>query len=182
MTAVTEWRPVTGPHRGVAIANYRPELLDIAKDEEAMGHLRLLVGNQVVVSEECEGWYLGRGLSNPTVRGIFPKSFINLYPAQAERLPPLVAQIESALFEWDAILRDLFAKGEEKSAPVIKVIQDIMREVMTMRDLLVANKMTRLEVKALQRKVITKMVFLNHQLELDLVVRDQEGNIMSKDK
>ena len=46
----------------------------------------------------------------------------------------------------------------------LKLIQAIMREVMTMRSSLVASKMTMEEAKETRQKVTTKMDFLNHRL------------------
>ena len=178
----TNWAPV-GSHpgvRGVAVANYKPLEMKL-DEEEAMLHLPLSIGDVVVVLEESQGWYLGKKTSNPSMKGVFPKSFVRIAPDSSPNVPPIVGQIESAIAEWQAILHDLFVSHGEKFENNVRCIQDVTKEVMMVRDLLVSNKLTSSEVKTSQQRAIKKMIFMNHQLGLDLVVRDAEGNVMSKD-
>ena len=92
------WKPVSGSGtQGVAIANYlkRKEEADELKklsEEFSTNHLPLLVGDVVALEEECNEWYLGRVISNPSMIGVFPKSFIHTYPDVKEDLP-IVAEI-----------------------------------------------------------------------------------------
>ena len=81
----------SGTH-GVAIANYRPEETIDLSDECRIIHLPLLVGDVVSLEEECNEWYLGRVISNPSMIGVFPKSFVHTYPDAKEDLP-IVAEI-----------------------------------------------------------------------------------------
>ena len=54
-----------------------------------------------------------------------------------------------------------------------------MRHVMDARDNLIANRMTHADAKESQQRVTGYMDFLNHEQGLDLVVRDEEGNVLS---
>ena len=92
------WKPMSGSGtQGVAIANYRltdktgEETVDL-NDEFRTIHLALLVGDVVSLEEECNEWYLGWVISNPSMIGVFPKSFIHTYPDAKEDLP-IVAEI-----------------------------------------------------------------------------------------
>ena len=88
-----DWKPMSGSGtQGVAIANYRPEDTLELNEEFRTIHLPLLVGDVVSVEEECKEWYLGRVISNPSMIGVFPKSFIHTYKDAKEDLP-IVAEI-----------------------------------------------------------------------------------------
>ena len=92
------WKPISGSGtQGVAIANYlkrkeEAEELNKLSEEFSTNHLPLLVGDVVSLEEECNEWYLGRVISNPSMIGIFPKSFIHTYLDVKEDLP-IVAEI-----------------------------------------------------------------------------------------
>ena len=203
-----DWKPMSGSGtQGVAIANYRPEDTLELNEEFRTIHLPLLVGDVVSVEEECNEWYLGRVISNPSMIGVFPKSFIHTYADTKEDLP-IVAEIGNAiisksihtsrqkpktlnyktsfhilastLHEWHQIVRQLYVQqhiGDKEQQ--IKEMQGIMRVVMDMRDNLIANRMTHADAKETQQKVTSFMDLLNHRQGLDLVVRDEEGNVLS---
>ena len=78
--------------QGVAIANYRPEDSVDLNEEYRMIHLSLLVGDVVSLEEECNEWFLGRVITNPSMVGVFPKSFVHTYTDEKEDLP-IVAEI-----------------------------------------------------------------------------------------
>ena len=78
--------------QGVAIANYRPEDSIDVNDQCHIIYLPLLVGDVVSLEEECNEWYLGRVLSNHSMIGVFPKSFVHTYSDAKEDLP-IVAEI-----------------------------------------------------------------------------------------
>ena len=54
-----------------------------------------------------------------------------------------------------------------------------MRVVMDLRDSLISNRMTHADAKETQQKVTSKMDLINSRQHLDLVVRDEEGNVLS---
>ena len=50
---------------------------------------------------------------------------------------------------------------------------------MDLRDSLISNRMTHADAKETQQKVTSKMDLINSRQNLDLVVRDEEGNVLS---
>ena len=64
----------------------------------------------------------------------------------------------------------------------LKLIEDITREVMTFRSALATGKQTEEEARETRQKLVTKTDFLNHQLGLDLVVRDTNGRVLSAER
>ena len=118
-----------------------------------------------------------------------------------EGRPPIVDEISSVLREWNTHLREKFRQSGDgvvvvpavkpdqqmsngaamaamaMAIPVTPIhISGIMNIVMTSRRHLVGGKLTNVEAEEEQRKVTTKIDFLNRQLGMDLVVRDERGN------
>ena len=86
----------------------------------------------------------------------------------------------STLHEWHQLVRQLYVQqhvGDKETQ--IKEIQGVMRVVMDMRDNLISNRMTHADAKETQQKVTSFMDLINNRTGLDLVVRDEEGNILS---
>ena len=138
--------------------------------------LQLLVGDVITLLQECsDGWYFGHPANNPGLLGIFPKSYVAMLPSRSG-LPPIAEEISAVLREWNFQLRDMFLGG---NVEMISMMPTIMREVMTRRTELIGGNLTVEESKEVQRKVTTKMDFLNHRLGMDLVVRDSAGNQLS---
>jgi hypothetical protein len=174
----------------VAVYNFDPASVakrkskDSAESEESEEavkewRLHLLVGDVVALVQECdEGWYFGHPVNNPGLAGVFPKSYVTPL-RRAGSLPPIADEISAVLRDWNLHLREKFLCGD---AELTTMVPAIMREVMNWRTSLVCGTMTVEEVKEVQRKVTTKMDFLNHRLGLDLVVRDATGNQLSPDK
>ena len=50
---------------------------------------------------------------------------------------------------------------------------------MDLRDRLISNRMTHADAKETQQKLISMMDLINSRQHLDLVVRDEEGNVLS---
>ena len=106
-----------------------------------------------------------------------------------EGRPPIVDEISSVLREWNTHLREKFRQSGDVVVPAAAAaarpdqpmvstaaISGIMNTVMTARRHLVGGKLTNVEAEEEKRKVTTKIDFLNRQLGMDLVVRDESGN------
>ena len=181
---MTSWHPVKDRHRlAVAIYHFNPNQdeggpyggeEEAEAEAEAEGstsssstggkpqywRLQLTVGDLVVVREEYDQWYFGHLQNNPGLLGIFPKSFVSTEVGDESKSPPIVKEISAMLREWNFHFREKFLGGDTE---VLSLIKAIMREVILMRTSLIGMKMTREEVKETQRKVTTKMDFLNHR-------------------
>ncbi len=147
-----------------------------AQESGGQWRLPLTVGDVVVLKEETDDWYLGHLLHNPGLVGIFPKSYVSSLLWEIRTIPPIVHEISSALREWNNHFKVKFLEGDVDNVMVVKAL---MREVMAMRSSLLSGKMTLEETREMQEKVTNKMDFLNHSLELDLVVRDESGTVLS---
>eukprot|EP00095_Tigriopus_kingsejongensis_P007920 maker-scaffold1210_size55525-snap-gene-0.17 protein:Tk07920 transcript:maker-scaffold1210_size55525-snap-gene-0.17-mRNA-1 annotation:"dedicator of cytokinesis protein 1 isoform x3" len=167
MDASDGWRSVDKPLRAVV-------LYPLAMGEQCPQALRVEVGTAISVCQETRDWYLAHTLYNSGHIGLIPKSYVQILPPIGSSLP-LVLETATVLREWNLILREKFLDHEMGE---VKLIQDIMREVMNMRSSLIQSPFTKEETKEIQQKITTKIDFLNHRLDLDLIVRDPTGNAL----
>ena len=111
-----------------------------------------------------------------------PRSYVT--PLRKECRLPIVDDITSVLREWNTHLREKFRQSGDVSvlpddqniAAMPSEISGIMNEVMSRRKALVGGKLTLVERQEEQRRVNSKIDFLNGRLGMDLVVRDENGD------
>uniref|UniRef100_A0AAY4DRV2 Dedicator of cytokinesis 2 n=1 Tax=Denticeps clupeoides TaxID=299321 RepID=A0AAY4DRV2_9TELE len=112
------------------------------------------------------------------ISGAFPASFVELKEVIIERRGdeevvtsaemPLVKEVTTTLREWGSIWKQLFV--------------GLMLELMEWRSQLLSGTLPSDEFKELKQKVTSKIDYGNKILELDLVVRDTNGNILDPEK
>uniref|UniRef100_A0AAR2LWE2 Dedicator of cytokinesis 2 n=1 Tax=Pygocentrus nattereri TaxID=42514 RepID=A0AAR2LWE2_PYGNA len=170
------WTKTTTERYGVAKWNFT------AREER---QLSLVVGETVHIQEACEGWYKGYLTRNKDKKGAFPASFIELKEVIIEKRGneevvtsaemPLVKEVTTTLREWGSIWKQLFVKVR------FKQVQGLMWDLMEWRSQLLSGTLPGDEFKELKQKVTSKIDYGNKILELDLVVRDVNGNILDPD-
>ncbi|XP_076861923.1 dedicator of cytokinesis 2 [Brachyhypopomus gauderio] len=150
--------------------------------------LSLVVGETVHIQEAYDGWYKGYVSRNKEQKGVFPASFIELKEVIIEKRGndevvtsaemPLVKEVTTTLREWGSIWKQLFVtnKGERFSQ-----VQRLMWDLIEWRSQLLSGTLPGDEFKELKQKVTSKIDYGNKILELDLVVRDGNGNILDPD-
>nr|XP_022344054.1 dedicator of cytokinesis protein 1-like isoform X2 [Crassostrea virginica] len=163
---------------GVALYNYHSRLPH---------RLTLNIGDTVQIFEELDGWFYGCKTKNKTECGIFPKSYIHVREAvvakfgSLERVTstesPIAQEISTVLREWYTIWKQFYLDRSEE----LEKIRGMMLELMDWRKKIMSRKLTNEEVKDLQQKVSSRIDFGNAMLGLDLVVRDEQGNILNPD-
>ncbi|KAJ0002424.1 hypothetical protein NQD34_007573 [Periophthalmus magnuspinnatus] len=174
------WTRTTTERYGVVKWNFR------GKGEQ---QLSLEVGETVHIQEECEGWYRGYLAKNRTQHGVFPASFIHMKEVVIEKQGdeeviisaemPLVKEVTTTLREWGTIWKQLYVSNKEAR---VKQVQRLMWELMEWRSQLLSGTLPTDEFKELKQKVTSKIDYGNKILELDLVVRDENGNILDPEK
>uniref|UniRef100_A0A674H4Q4 Dedicator of cytokinesis 2 n=1 Tax=Taeniopygia guttata TaxID=59729 RepID=A0A674H4Q4_TAEGU len=162
---------------GVAIYNFKGT---------GIPQLSLQIGDVVHILESCEDWYRGYLVRYKGAEGIFPKSFIHIKEAAAEKkrhtenvIPaeiPLVQEVTTTLWEWGSIWKQLYVKDR------FQQVQSMMCDLMEWRSQLLSGTLPKDELKELKQKVTSKIDYGNKVLELDLIVRDEDGNILDPDK
>uniref|UniRef100_A0A8C4HK55 Dedicator of cytokinesis 2 n=1 Tax=Dicentrarchus labrax TaxID=13489 RepID=A0A8C4HK55_DICLA len=150
--------------------------------------LSLEVGDTVHIQEVCDGWYRGYLARNKAQQGVFPASFVHLKEVIIEKRGdeelvisgemPLVKEVTTTLREWGSIWKQLFANKQAR----VKQVQRLMCELMEWRSQLLSGTLPSDEFKELKQKVTSKIDYGNKILELDQVVRDEDGNILEPER
>uniref|UniRef100_A0A673BUD9 Dedicator of cytokinesis 2 n=1 Tax=Sphaeramia orbicularis TaxID=375764 RepID=A0A673BUD9_9TELE len=144
-------------------------------------HLSLEVGDTVHIQEAYEmPCSLLIFSTNIHLQGVFPASFVHLKEVIIEKRDneevvisaemPLVKEVTTTLREWGSIWKQLF------------VVNRLMWELMEWRSQLLSGTLPSDEFKELKQKVTSKIDYGNKILELDQVVRDEDGNILDPEK
>ncbi|KAK5864804.1 hypothetical protein PBY51_016016 [Eleginops maclovinus] len=151
--------------------------------------LSLEVGDAVQIQEVCDGWYRGYLVRNKSQRGVFPASFVHLKGVVVEKRGgeevvlsaemPLVKEVTTTLREWGSIWKQLFVANKRTR---VKQVQRLMCELMEWRSQLLSGTLPSDEFKELKQKVTSKIDYGNKILELDQVVRDEDGNILDPER
>ncbi|XP_026551942.1 dedicator of cytokinesis protein 2 [Pseudonaja textilis] len=165
---------------GVAIYNFKATQVP---------QISLQIGDVVHILEDHEDWYRGYLVRHKETEGIFPKSFIHIKEIAAEKkrnaenvIPaeiPLVQEVTSTLWEWGNIWKQLYVANKKEH---FRQVQVMMCELMEWRSQLLSGTLPKDELKELKQKVTSKIDYGNKILELDLIVRDEDGNILDPDK
>ncbi|KAK3095553.1 hypothetical protein FSP39_016043 [Pinctada imbricata] len=145
--------------------------------------LTLHIGDTVHIDEEITDWYYGYTTKSKGEKGIFPKSFIHVREAviakygSLERITPtespIAQEITSVLREWHTIWKQKYAERD----PDLDCVRGMMSELMDWRKKIMSRKLTNEEIRDLQQKVTSRIDTGNAMLGLDLVVRDEQGNV-----
>lgn len=150
--------------------------------------LSLQIGDVVRIQETCGDWYRGYLLKHKMLQGIFPKSFIHIKEVTVEKrrnieniIPaeiPLAQEVTTTLWEWGSIWKQLYVASKKER---FMQVQSMMYDLMEWRSQLLSGTLPKDELKELKQKVTSKIDYGNKILELDLIVRDDDGNILDPD-
>uniref|UniRef100_A0A8C2GCU5 Dedicator of cytokinesis 2 n=1 Tax=Cyprinus carpio TaxID=7962 RepID=A0A8C2GCU5_CYPCA len=164
------WTKTVSQRYGVVKWNF------VAKAEK---QLSLAIGDTVHIQESCEGWFKGYVIKDKEKKGAFPASFIELKEVIVEKRGdeeiitsaemPLVKEVTTTLREWGSIWKQLY---------VVRRLDRLMWDLMEWRSQLLSGTLPSDEFKELNKKVTSKIDYGNKILELDVVVRDTDGNIL----
>uniref|UniRef100_A0A2K6E0H1 Dedicator of cytokinesis 5 n=1 Tax=Macaca nemestrina TaxID=9545 RepID=A0A2K6E0H1_MACNE len=164
---------ITGWDNFGAIYNY-----NASQDVE----LSLQIGDTVHILEMYEG-------KSGWPFGIFPETYIHLKEATVEDLGqhetvipgelPLVQELTSTLREWAVIWRKLYVNNK---LTLFRQLQQMTYSLIEWRSQILSGTLPKDELAELKKKVTAKIDHGNRMLGLDLVVRDDNGNILDPDE
>ncbi|XP_071039760.1 dedicator of cytokinesis protein 1 isoform X2 [Parasteatoda tepidariorum] len=163
---------------GVAVCNFQ---------QNGTHRLHLLVGETVYILQENSDWFYGCSTKNKNIWGIFPKSYVSVkesiidktgpHEAIIPREPPIIQEITAVLREWGSIWTQLYVLRD----PDFEVIRIMMYELIEWRRKIMSGTLPVDELKELKQKSTAKIDYGNAILGLDLIVRDEHGNILNPD-
>uniref|UniRef100_A0A3P9HZU8 Dedicator of cytokinesis 5 n=1 Tax=Oryzias latipes TaxID=8090 RepID=A0A3P9HZU8_ORYLA len=158
-------------------------------DSNGEQELCLQVGDPVHILEKFEGWYRGYSLRNKSQKGIFPASYISLKEARVEGsgqqetiIPadlPLVQELGATLREWAQIWHKLYVANK---ITLFRSVQQMAYSLIEYRSQIVSGTLPKDDLVELKKKVTAKIDHGNRILGLDLVVRDEAGNMLHPDR
>ncbi|XP_073969012.1 dedicator of cytokinesis protein myoblast city isoform X3 [Rhodnius prolixus] len=148
--------------------------------------LKLTLGDGVrILKEHSSGWYYGYSMQNKNLHGIFPKSYVHLRDCIIDKYGPteevvlkqpyVVQEITSVLREWGVILKRLYVTNSEHFRPIKAKMYDLMRY----RSQIISGKFPVDQLKQIKKTVTSRIDVGNKLLNLDMVVRDDQGNILN---
>ncbi|KAM6415466.1 dedicator of cytokinesis protein 1 isoform 7-T7 [Rhynochetos jubatus] len=178
---MTRWVPTKREEKyGVALYNY---------DARGPDELSLQIGDTVHILETYEGWYRGYTLRKKSKKGIFPASYIHLKEAIVEGkgqhetvIPnelPLIQEVTTTLREWSIIWRQLYVQDNRE---MFRSVRHMIYDLIEWRSQILSGTLPQDELKELKKKVTAKIDYGNRILDLDLVVRDEDGNILDPEQ
>uniref|UniRef100_A0A2R9CCS3 Dedicator of cytokinesis 1 n=1 Tax=Pan paniscus TaxID=9597 RepID=A0A2R9CCS3_PANPA len=152
-------------------------------DARGADELSLQIGDTVHILETYEGAYLLFFFFLP--KGIFPASYIHLKEAIVEGkgqhetvIPgdlPLIQEVTTTLREWSTIWRQLYVQDNRE---MFRSVRHMIYDLIEWRSQILSGTLPQDELKELKKKVTAKIDYGNRILDLDLVVRDEDGNIL----
>ncbi|KAG8228173.1 hypothetical protein J437_LFUL014408 [Ladona fulva] len=153
--------------------------------QDARYRIKLHVGETVHILEENGEWFFGFSTKNRAVRGIFPKSYIHVKESIIDRSGPtevicpkqshIVQEITSVVREWGQIWKLLYVKHNKS----FENIQYMIYELVRYRSEILSGTLPVDEMKEIKQLVTSKIDTGNKMLDLDMVVRDEQGNILN---
>ncbi|XP_010021012.1 PREDICTED: dedicator of cytokinesis protein 1-like [Nestor notabilis] len=156
---------------------------------DARGPNSLQIGDTVHILETYEGWYRGYTLRKKSKKGIFPASYIHLKEAIVEGkgqhetvIPnelPLIQEVTTTLREWSIIWRQLYVQDNRE---MFRSVRHMIYDLIEWRSQILSGTLPQDELKELKKKVTAKIDYGNRILDLDLVVRDEDGNILDPEQ
>ncbi|XP_048404367.1 dedicator of cytokinesis protein 4 isoform X9 [Stegostoma tigrinum] len=165
------WIPTDNEKYGVVIASFRG----------TVPHgLPLEVGDTVQILEKCDGWYRGFVLKSPSIKGIFPATYIHLKNAnvknkgQFETIIPtedtVITEMTGTLREWGIMWKQLYVKNE---GDLFHRLWHVMNELLDLRRQVLVGHLTHDRMKDVKRHITARLDWGNEQMGLDLVPRKE---------
>ncbi|XP_066457243.1 dedicator of cytokinesis protein 1 isoform X2 [Eleutherodactylus coqui] len=178
---MTRWVPTKKEEKyGVVVYNFNARGVD---------ELALQIGDTVHLLETHEGWFRGYVLRKKSKKGIFPASYVHLKDATVEGkgqheavLPceiPLVQEVTTTLREWSIIWRQLYVHDNRE---MFNCVRNMIYDLVEWRSQILSGTLPQDELKELKKKITARIDYGNRVLDLDLVVRDEDGNILDPEQ
>ncbi|XP_034662928.1 dedicator of cytokinesis protein 1 isoform X1 [Drosophila subobscura] len=150
-------------------------------DQERKPHrLNLDVGDAVIILKETTHWYYGYKQKAKETRGIFPKTYVHLCEYSIVngefciQRTDIVEEITKVLLEWGAIAKSYFLSTN----PSFQKIRRKMNELNNNRAALISGNLPLDEVRKVKLLATAQIDTGNKILSLDMVVRDESGDIL----
>uniref|UniRef100_A0A8C0IUV5 Dedicator of cytokinesis 1 n=1 Tax=Chelonoidis abingdonii TaxID=106734 RepID=A0A8C0IUV5_CHEAB len=141
------------------------------------------IGDTVHILETYEGWYRGYTLRKKSkkVNVLFPVQihFLLQHETVVPSELPLIQEVTTTLREWSIIWRQLYVVNNRD---MFHSVRHMIYDLIEWRSQILSGTLPQDELKELKKKVTAKIDYGNRILDLDLVVRDEDGNILDPEQ
>uniref|UniRef100_A0A6Q2XH88 Dedicator of cytokinesis 3 n=1 Tax=Esox lucius TaxID=8010 RepID=A0A6Q2XH88_ESOLU len=165
------WIPTEEEKIGVVICNFRASVCQA---------LVLEIGETVQILEKSEGWYRGFSTKKPSIKGIFPSSYVHLKKSTVTNrglcetvVPledPIITETTSALQEWGVLWKQLYVKHK---VDLFLKLRHVMNELIDLRRQLILGHLAQDQTREIKRHITVRLDWGNEHLGLDLVPRKE---------
>uniref|UniRef100_A0A8B9D602 Dedicator of cytokinesis 1 n=1 Tax=Anser cygnoides TaxID=8845 RepID=A0A8B9D602_ANSCY len=144
---------------------------------EARGpdELSLQIGDTVHILETYEGKPAKLLLLNSDLFLVFLRQHETVIPNEL----PLIQEVTTTLREWSIIWRQLYVQDNRE---MFRSVRHMIYDLIEWRSQILSGTLPQDELKELKKKVTAKIDYGNRILDLDLVVRDEDGNILDPEQ
>uniref|UniRef100_A0AAX7TGD6 Dedicator of cytokinesis 1 n=1 Tax=Astatotilapia calliptera TaxID=8154 RepID=A0AAX7TGD6_ASTCA len=139
-----------------------------SRNESFNEELSLQIGDTVHILETYEG-------ENRLTDATFNRKSIVQKETVIPTELPLVQEVTTTLREWATIWRDLYVVNKRE---MFNCVRDMIYDLIEWRSQILSGTLPQDELSELKQKVTSKIDYGNKYLDLDLVVRDKDGNIL----
>ncbi|KAL7025415.1 hypothetical protein ACKWTF_013468 [Chironomus riparius] len=143
--------------------------------------LCLDVGDSLIITRESTHWYYGFKKKNRLLKGIFPKNYVHLITdveiVRGEyviKRSEIVDEITTILKEWHEHFKKYFLTNNSS----LRAFREKMLELIKLRSQILSGNLPVDEMKDIKTKATSEIDTGNKLLGLDMVVRDDNGNIL----
>lgn len=175
----SKWQDVSDHEKfGVVVYTYKDN-----KDK----HLVLYCGDTVHILKQNGDWYYGYCTRTRSSLGVFPKAYVHIKDAILDKSgqfevvianePPIAQEISAVLREWVVIAKEHYVNHN----PDFEKIKGKIFELIDCRKRIISGTLPNDELRELKQEVASLIDIGNWILHLDLVVRDEQGNILNPD-
>ncbi|XP_063703271.1 dedicator of cytokinesis protein 1 isoform X2 [Culicoides brevitarsis] len=173
---MTIWSPIKGGWLyGIAKSHY---------SQDAAKRLSLTTGDAIIIKSESENWYFGYKKDDRHQHGIFPKNFVVIVDAYKcsdgfrdvykIKRSSIVEEITTVLKEWHNHLNSFYLNDKKNFIG----LQEKMLNLIKLRQQLLSGNLPTDEFRELKLKATAQIDTGNNMLKLDMVVRDDAGDII----
>uniref|UniRef100_A0A8B9TVL0 Dedicator of cytokinesis 1 n=1 Tax=Anas platyrhynchos TaxID=8839 RepID=A0A8B9TVL0_ANAPL len=160
------------PRRGCVVFKYALYNYDARGPDE----LSLQIGDTVHILETYEGKPAKLLLLNSDF--FFPV-FLRQHETVIPNELPLIQEVTTTLREWSIIWRQLYVQDNRE---MFRSVRHMIYDLIEWRSQILSGTLPQDELKELKKKVTAKIDYGNRILDLDLVVRDEDGNILDPEQ
>ncbi|XP_017782334.1 PREDICTED: dedicator of cytokinesis protein 1 isoform X3 [Nicrophorus vespilloides] len=151
--------------------------------------LNVNVGESLHLLQEESDWYYGYNIRQTCSKGIIPKNYVKVLGCKIDQTDPttnfqfvdqlpIVQEITQVLREWSTLWKNLYITNRAH----FETIKSSIYELINYRSQITSGTLPVDELKKVTREVCEKIATVNRTLQLDLVVRDKDGNIINPDE